>query len=106
MGSLPDLDRRLSRKIETGKAINLTAEDLDLLVSTGAIDTFRAAVQKFQREQCRARSARNRSISGVDTPSIAGPTGITSKSSGMTNSESVSEARARALRLSGKGAQH
>ncbi|WP_370171399.1 hypothetical protein [Sphingobium abikonense] len=106
MTSLPDLDRRLSRKIETGKAINLTAADLDLLVETGAIDTFRAAVQKYQREQCRVRSARSRSISGGDMPSIAARTGKTSKSSGMTNSESVNEAKARAAQILGKAAQH
>ena len=52
MGSLSDLDRRLSRRIDTGRGIQLTSDDLDLLVTTGAIQTFREAVAQYQREIC------------------------------------------------------
>jgi hypothetical protein len=36
MTSLPDLTRRMSRKIEAGRGIDLSGDDLDLLVSSGA----------------------------------------------------------------------
>lgn len=94
MSSLSDLDRRLSRKIETGKAIQLSPADLDLLVATGAIDTFRQAVSEFQRIQCQQRSARSRSIDGGNSLFTLAK-GETSKSSGMTPNESVNEAQAR-----------
>jgi hypothetical protein len=100
--TLPALERRLSRKIETRKGIQLTAEELDLLVETGAYDTFRQAVAKFQREQCRQRSARSRSISGETSGSTRGR-GETSKSSGTIPPESASEALARARLMSGRG---
>jgi len=106
VGSLADLDRRLSRKIEGGKAIQLSADDLDLLVSTGAIDTFRAAVAEQMRDQCRSRNARSRSISGADTPSTEGMGGRTSKSSGTTKRESASEAKARLQAILGRPASH
>src|SRR3546814_1140449 len=51
MTTLPDLDRRLSRRIETGKGIQLSPDDLDLLVSTGAYEIFRKDVVDPQREQ-------------------------------------------------------
>jgi hypothetical protein len=95
MGSLADLDRRLSRKLESGKAIQLTPADLDLLVLTGAYGKFREAVVEEQQEQCRLRSVRSRSINGGisgSTPALAEVT----KSSGTMQSESASEALARA----------
>jgi hypothetical protein len=101
--TLPALERRLSRKIETRKGIQLTPDELDLLVETGAYDTFRQAVAKFQREQCRQRSARSRSIKGGNSGSIAGKGGRPSKSSGTTPPESASEALARARLMSGRG---
>ncbi|KQT32506.1 hypothetical protein ASG29_12085 [Sphingomonas sp. Leaf412] len=94
MASLPDLDRRFSRKIEAGKGIQLSADDLDLFVSTGAYDVFRQAVAEYQRTQCQQRNARSRSTSAANSPSTNGQ-GATSRSSGMTTSDSVSEAQAR-----------
>ncbi|MEN2747305.1 hypothetical protein [Sphingomonas sp. T9W2] len=96
MTTLPDLDRRLSRKIESGKGMQLSAADLDLFVSTGAYATFRLAVEECQRDQCRQRSARNRSTSGANTSLSAGLIEPTSKSAGTMSSESASEALARA----------
>lgn len=94
MTSPADLDRRLSRKIESGKAIQLTPADLDLLISSGAIDTFRHFVSQFQRSQCLARNAQKQSIAEENSPSFRAQTG-TSKLSGTTPIESVSEAQAR-----------
>lgn len=105
VATLPDLDRRLSRKIEQGKAIQLTPEDLDLLVTTGAIDTFRRAVAEYQRNQCRERSARSRSISGGNSNSTRERVGRTSKSSGMIPPQGANEALARAQAMLGKAAR-
>lgn len=80
----PDLDRRLSRKIETGKTIQLRPADLDLLVQSGAIDTFRKFVSEYQRDQCRARDQQSRSTSAAHTRSSSGPTAPTMTSSGTT----------------------
>ena len=51
MGSLADLDRRLSRKIEGRKTIQLTADDLDLWVVTGAYAIFAEAAE-FEANPC------------------------------------------------------
>lgn len=105
MTSLPDLGRRLSRKIEAGKGIQLTPDDLDLLVSIGAYDVICKAIAEFQRKQCQHRSARSRSTSGGDMPSTLEKAGTT-KSSGMTKNESVSEALALARQISGRPSPH
>jgi hypothetical protein len=102
MSSPPDLDRRISRKLEGRKAIQLSPTDLDLLVESGAIDVFRQFVADYQRTQCRLRSARDRSINGGNTLSIVERGGPTSKSSGMTQSESASEALAQARQMCGR----
>src|SRR3546814_20045964 len=100
MTTLPDLDRRLSRRIETAKGIQLSPDDLDLLVSTGAYEIFRKAVVEHQREQCLQRSARSRSNSAANSLSIVARDDRISKSSGMTTTERASEALARARRIS------
>ena len=106
MASPADLDRRLSRRIECEKAIQLTAADLALLVESGAIATFRHFVEKHQRDQCRARNVRSRSINGGATPSTGERTGRTSKSSGMTMIESANEALAQVHQTLGKAGRH
>lgn len=100
MSSLTDLDRRLSRKLEMRRGIQLTADDLDLLVTTGAYETFRRAVAEYQREVCLHRNEESRSITEGATASSGARTATPSKSSGTTQSESASEALARAHRMS------
>jgi len=102
MSSPADLDRRLSRKIETGKAIQLKPADLDLLVESGALDTFRQFVSEYQKRQCLERSAQNRSIPVAGSPFTEGKVG-TSRSSGTIASESVNEAQARVLAILNPG---
>ncbi|MCH2238769.1 MAG: hypothetical protein MK060_12870 [Blastomonas sp.] len=97
-----DLDRRLSRRIEQGKGMNLTADDLDLLVVSGAYEVLRAYAAQYQRDQCRARNARSRSTSAGPIASIRDQAG-SFKSSGMTSNASASEELARALQMLGKG---
>jgi hypothetical protein len=101
--TLADLDRRMSRKLEAGKGIQLTAAELDLLVATGAYAKFREAVTESQRDQCRARSARSRSISAASSGSTRAQ-GDPSKSSGMTKSKSASEAHQRLRAILNKDA--
>lgn len=103
MTSPADLDRRLSRKIESGKAIQLTPADLDLLIQAGAIDTFRQYVSEYQRSKCLERNAQKRSISVENFPSTLAMAG-TWKSSGTTQSGDVSEAQARVRAILNKGA--
>lgn len=45
MTALPDLVRRLSRKIDAGKGIQLTPEDIDQLVASGAFDILQEAAE-------------------------------------------------------------
>jgi hypothetical protein len=90
MSSLPDLSRRLSKKIEQHKTIQLSPDDLDLLVSTGAYAAILRATEEQQRDQCLQRSARNRSISGENINSTPETVG-TSKSSGMTKTANANE---------------
>lgn len=98
MGTIADLQRRLSRKIDAGKTIQLSPDDLDLFVASGAYAAILRATEDFQRDQCLQRSARSRSISGENTGSMNGLAG-TSKSSGTTKSESASEVLAQVHQL-------
>lgn len=103
MSSPADLDRRLSKKIECGKSIQLTPADLDLLIASGAIDTFRQFVSEYQRAQCQKRNAPNRCTSAENSPSMPARAGTT-KSSGTTPNSDVSEAQARVAAILKKAA--
>jgi len=50
MESIIDLDRKISRAIEQGRGIRLSDEELDALVSTGAIEQLKAAAIKALAE--------------------------------------------------------
>src|SRR5688500_12748059 len=73
----PDLMRKLSKKIDQGKAVQLTPAELDLLVECGAFDRVCEAATEFQRKQCRERSARNRSTREALSGSTLGMAGTT-----------------------------
>lgn len=103
MTDLIDLDRRLSSRIGTGRGIQLSPADLDALVITGAVQTFRDAVAEHLRTICQQRNDPSRSTSAAATSSSADQAGQHSRSSGTTSSESASEALARAQRTSTKG---
>lgn len=98
--ALADLDRRLSRKVEIGGGLHLSPADVDLLVTTGAYDTFRRAVTEAQRELCQLRNASNRSTSVAIFASSDEPIDPISRSSGTIENESASEALARAQWMS------
>jgi hypothetical protein len=56
MAGFTDLDRRLSRRIETGPGIQLSSDELDLLVASGAYAVFRAAAAEHQRASGQSRA--------------------------------------------------
>src|SRR5437868_5265896 len=95
----PDLDRKLSKKIDQHKTIQLSPAELDLLVISGAYDTFRAFVADYQRDQCQARDRQNRSTSGGPTASSSDQTERTSTSSGTTSEPDATAAAARARQM-------
>ena len=99
MTSLPDLTRRMSRKIEAGRGMNLSGDDLDLLVASGAYAVLIQASIRAQEDQCRKRDARNRSISGETSAFTGEKTEQTLKSSGTMNRRDVSEAEARVVEM-------
>jgi len=98
----PDLQRKFDKKIDERKTIQLSPEEIDLLVECGAYDKIVEAARDFRKKQCRERSARSRSISAVPSPSIQGQGG-TSKLSGTMKPPNGSEALARAQAMLGKG---
>ncbi|MDV5823093.1 hypothetical protein [Sphingobium naphthae] len=100
----PDLLRRLSRRLEQGKGIQLSPNDLDLLVASGAYDMLTQAAADYQRNLCLQRSARSRSISGEAMRSTGAPAEPTSKSSGTTRKDAGNDPLARARTMLRKDA--
>jgi hypothetical protein len=96
-----DLDRRITRKIETEKALQFSPTDLEWLVASGAIDTFRAFVAEQQRKLCAERHARRQSTNAATSGSTAGPVEPTSKSSGTILRPDASEALRLAQAITG-----
>jgi hypothetical protein len=90
-----DLMRKLSMKIDQRKAVQLSPEEMDILVLSGGFDAVCAMAREFQRSQCQQRNDLSRFISVAPSPSTLGQ-GATSKSSGTTTKQDASEALARA----------
>jgi len=99
---LPDLMRRIDRKLDIQRGMTLTYDDLALLVTSGAYATLQTENLRYLERQCREHVARNHSISEADTLSTPGP-GVIMKSSGTISRESASEALARAQATSKPG---
>lgn len=55
LSALPALYRRLSRKIETGKAIQLSPDDLALFVVVGAYEAVQRAANEEMKRLAKAR---------------------------------------------------
>lgn len=53
----PDLLRRLYRAIERGKAMRLSAEDLDVLAETGALEALSAFAADYVKQQAGERQS-------------------------------------------------
>jgi hypothetical protein len=97
VSALPNLMRRIDRKLDIQRGLSLSYDDLALLVATGAYARLQEASKEYRERQCREHVARTHSISGASTGSTPDPD-ETSKSSGMTPSESANDALARAQR--------
>jgi hypothetical protein len=97
MSALPDLMRRMRRKLDIQRGLSLSYDDLAMLVATGAFAALERAERESLERQCRKHIARSHSISGGNTGSIREKAG-TSKSSDTTPSEDANEALARAQR--------
>lgn len=97
MSSLPELMRRLDRKLDIQRGLHLSYDDLALLVATGAYAKLQDATREYRDRQCREHVARSHSINGA-TSSSTQERGETSKSSGTTETEDANEALARARR--------
>lgn len=102
--TLPDLCRRLSRKIDSGKGAQLSAADLNLFVASGAWRALSEARLRFEEQQCQSRAVQSHSISERDSSSTLALVASGSKSSGTIPSESVNEALARVLAITGRDA--
>src|SRR3990167_1531625 len=101
MTALPDIARHWLSQTEKGKGIRLDADAMDILNAIGFGELLATEAAKYQREQCRNRSARNRSFRGESSGSTRAPAEAM-KSSGMTRIESGKEALARARQTSVK----
>jgi hypothetical protein len=99
MTDLSTLQNRMSKKVQNARGMQLTAEELDLIVTCGAYQAICNAAIRQQEEQCRLRSAKSRSINGGNSGSIKTAAAAISKSSGMMTSGNESDelARARAM---------
>ena len=97
----PDLQRKFDKKLDQRKTIQLSPEEMDLIVECGAYDKIVKAAQDFRKAQCRERSARSRSISGELSPSIP-ERGGTRRLSGTTKEPNASEALAQVQAILGK----
>jgi len=102
MTSLADLARRLSRKVETQRSIRLSAEDLNMIVKSGAFAAVQNAATEELKERCPPKAVTSPYTAVGNTGSIAGQGERTSKSSGMMQPQNASEALARAQAMLNK----
>ena len=100
--TLIDLDRKVSRALETGRGITLSPEQLDALADIGLVERLAGAKAKILLEEARWRQTRaasiNAEVSGSTSTvapegNLPAPTGI---SSGMIRPAGTSAERARA----------
>ncbi len=56
MSAVSELDRRLSRALETGRGIRLSDADLDLLAATGAYAAIHDAAERDLKERAECRN--------------------------------------------------
>ena len=99
---LPELMRRIDRKLDIQRGMTLTYDDLALLVTSGAYAPLQNANLKFLERRCQEHVEQNRSISEASLPSTRAQDG-TIRSSGTIPQENASEALARALATSRPG---
>ena len=93
----PDIFRlyeKMSRKVEAGRGIHLSPDDLDILAQFGVLKMLASLATEYQVRKCQERNVKRRSISEATLASTGAPTARISKSSGTTPPDSVNEALA------------
>jgi len=98
------LYRKLSKKLETGRGIQLSQHDLNILAEVGILERLAGLATDYQVRKCQERNARNRSISVASTAFVGEMTGQTSKSSGTMSKALANEVLAQAQAMLGKHA--
>jgi hypothetical protein len=73
MSALPDLMRRMRRKLDIQRGLSLSYGDLAMLVATGAFAALERAERESLERQFREQIAGSHSFSGVNTGSTGGP---------------------------------
>ena len=91
------LFRRVSKQLETGKGIRLSADELEVYASI-TLSVLAHAAAEYQREKCQRRNEQNHSTSVVNTNSTRA-LGGTLKSFGTTPTPSGSAELARARKM-------
>lgn len=102
---LPDLMRRIDRKLDIQRGMTLTYDDLALLVTSGAYATLSSANLQFLERQCQEHVDRSQSINEDRSHSVPDQ-GAISRSFGTTATESANDALARAREASMKAKSH
>ena len=95
------LHRKLSKKIESGRGIMLSADELNVFVAVGAFATLAAAATEYQVKKCRERNARSHA---APSTSVDEPVGRTPISSATTSIDTANEALAQARAICGRKA--
>jgi hypothetical protein len=98
MDSLIELDRRISRAIAKGKGIRFSDEELDLLVTVGAIDTLKSAASEALKAQAEARHLAREQRQREASELLGSPTGR--RRSSQPSVEDAAKASHRAQRTS------
>lgn len=96
------LHRKLSKKIESGRGIMLSADELNVFVAVGAFATLATAATEYQVKKCRERNARSRSINDAPSASNEARAGQSSKLSGPISIDAADEALAQARAICGR----
>ena len=96
------MHRKLARKVESGRGMHFSADEVRALVAIGAFATVAVAATECQVRKCQERSARSRSINAALMPSTPEPIGKISRLSGMMPSDAANEALAQARAICGR----
>jgi hypothetical protein len=98
--AIVDLDRKVSRAIERGKGVTLSAEQLDVLTQIGILKNLAEAKAEILKEQaeCRLKGSISEASSGSTMPAekVGSPSAPISTSGGTHLKQASSDARARA----------
>lgn len=105
-----ELNRRISRALETGRGLRLEADDMDAIAMLDGFAAIEQAASEALKEQARCRAQRKSFIDGGNSGSLGTASGMAASaarilpSGGMTPSGDGNAALARAQAASRKRA--